>query len=115
MISPTMLEEFFTVIRRKSEDTIVPPVRRSQRTNQPLDLLIHPTDSGIVESENFTAMALKFTRLKIGTIPKGIQVTRPPRSERSLRQHGQGCVFGIVRRVRIHQVQPQEKRLVSCR
>jgi hypothetical protein len=77
--------------------------------------MIHPSDTSVVKGHNFVAMSLQAVRPKIGAIPEVVQIARARGSDIVRAQHLQAILFGIVRGVRVHEVQPQEERSVAVR
>ena len=106
MVAAAMIEKFLTVVRRHRRDTVLPQTQPSQRAHKAGYLRIDPANTGVVESNNILAMPPQPRRCQIPTVPVRVQVSRPRGIERGLSHQFERFLPGIVRRVRVHKMQP---------
>ncbi len=113
MIAAAVIEKFFAVIRGHGHDAVLPPAEALQRVHQAGQLRIDPPDTRIVERNHLFAVPPQPVGTKIAAVPIGIQISRPRRIERILPHECERFLLGVVRRMRIHEVQPQKKWLTA--
>ena len=108
-----MLEKRLAVIGSQCERTPVPEIHIDKIFGESSDLLVGPTYTSVVEPDDLLAFLCQPPWGQVFTVPIGVQIARLRRSSSSVLHEFQRFRRRKVRRVRIHQVQPEEER-PSC-
>ncbi len=69
MVAAIVFQEFLSVIRRQSENAIFPELRFAQPIDQLRQLLIHPTNSSVIERDDFVPVVAQTFPPNIRSIP----------------------------------------------
>src|ERR1700678_4050154 len=96
------------------ENAIFPAMRAAQDFHETSQLRIHPTNPRVIHGNHFFIVPMEAMASPIRAIPESIEVTGA-RSGLVLPKKFESVFRGVVRGVRIHEVQPKKKGTVADR
>src|SRR5258708_5575586 len=116
MVAAAVFQELFAVIRGESQDAIFPEFEPAQGLNQSRNLSIYPTYSRVVHRDNFVPIRSQTFTSNVKAVPVRVQIARAGRRKPVVLSEDLQAFFrGIVRRMRIHKVKPEEEGILSDR
>ena len=96
------------MIRSEGHDAVLPKPELSKRVGKTSHLGVHPANARIIQSDDIFTVLLQSGCPNVSPVPVRIQISRPRCIERTSHEI-ERFLLRIIRRVRIHQMQPQEK------
>src|SRR5579872_1668934 len=115
MEAAAMIEELLPVIGCQCKNTVVPAILVAQGFNQAPHLGVYPSNSRVIESNDLVAPAAKTPWSEVRPVPIRIQIARLIRPDWRFPQSSKRLLLRVIRRMRIHQMQPKEKWRVTDR
>src|SRR5579859_19010 len=109
MESSPVIKKFLAVIRGERENAVIPESHLPKCANHALDLMIHPANAAIVQAHDLVAIPAEAYDRKTPSIPIRVQVASAGRRNGIIPNKALRLLLRVVRTVRIHEVQPQEK------
>ena len=96
------------MICSEGHDAVLPKPELSKRVGKASHLRVHPANARVIKSDDIFTVLLQSGRPNVSPVPVRIQISRPRCIERTSHEI-ERFLLRIIRRVRIHQMQPQEK------